>query len=370
MKPVAGHALFYPAAAAYALLVLPVSVYAMTGHARLLPGLSFPAGHAHEMLFGFALAAVAGNQLGPASAPRRAGLLGLWLLARASFVLAPHSTAAAAANAAFAALLALQIAPRLLGAAKKWRNQALPLVLVAICVAAAAFPAAPEASLAAAVLLFALLMLFMGGRIIAPAIAGQFYRQGGKLDARVQPRIEAALILAMAIALASALAGGNRFTWLSAAATGAAGLLAAARLLRWRPWAMRARPDLLCLVAGYGWVALGLALYGASLALGAERTVALHLITVGGIGTLTLNVMAMTALLKARRDPSRARLPVWCTVLIGAATLCRAFAGPGFGQLALLEAAAALWSAAFGLLLVLRVRNSRNFRRSRPLNDR
>jgi len=356
MKPVGGHALFYPAAATYALLVLPASVCAMTGHARLLPGLSFPAGHAHEMLFGFALAAVAGNQLGPASSPRLAGLLGLWLLARASFVLAPQTTAAAAANAAFAALLAFQIAPRLLGAAKKWRNQALPLVLVAICAAAAAFPAAPEASLAAAVLLFALLMLFMGGRIIAPAIAGQLYRQGARLDARVQPRIEAALIVVMAVALASALAGGARFAWLSAAATGAAGLLAAARLLRWRPWALRARPDLLCLVTGYAWVALGLALYGASLALGREWTAALHVITVGGIGTLTLNVMAMAALLKARRDPARARLPVWGTALIGVATLCRTLAGPGFSQVALLEVAAAFWSAAFGLLLALLVR--------------
>ena len=199
----------------------------MTGHIKALPGLASPAGHAHEMLFGFALAVVAGNQLGPSGIARLAGLLGFWALARATFVLAPQSIAAAAANATFAVLLAAQIAPRLLGAAKKWRNQALPLVLIGICAAAAAFHVAPEASLELAVLLFALLMLFMGGRIIAPAVAGQFYRQGAKLDARVQPRVEAGLIVAMAIAVASALAGDTRFIWLTGAPTSAAGLLAA-----------------------------------------------------------------------------------------------------------------------------------------------
>lgn len=354
MKPVAASAWFYPAAAGYALLVLPASIYAMAGHARVLPGLAFPAGHAHEMLFGFALAVVAGNQLGPGGAPRLAGLLGVWLLARASFLLAPQTTPAAAANAAFAALLAIQIAPRLLRAAKKWRNQALPLVLVATCAAAAAFPAAPERSLAAGVLLFALLMLFMGGRIIAPAVAGQYYRQGETLDARVQPAIEAGLISGMALAVGSAIWGRAEYGWLTTAATGACGLLAALRLWRWRLWGLRGRPDLLCLAAGYGWVALGLALYAAALAAGQERTAALHLITVGGIGTLTLNVMAMTAMLKAHLEPARARIPVWGTLLVAAATLARACAGesalasPGW-----LWIAALCWSAAYAMLLVL-----------------
>ena len=121
--------------------------------------------------------------------------------------------------------------------------------------------------------------------------------------------------------------------------------------------ALGERPDLQCLAAGYGWVALGLALYGAAIFLGRDQTVALHVITVGGIGTLTLNVMATTALLKARRDPSRARLPVWGTVLVAAATLARAAAGesalasPGWLAFAVL-----CWSGAFALLLALLVR--------------
>ena len=359
---VAGGTVFFPAATAYAIFVLPASVFAMLGLTDELPALASPIGHAHEMLFGFTLAVVAGNQLGPMAMPRLALLAGLWALARAAFLCAPQSMAAAATNIAFAALIAAQLAPRLLGAAKKWRNQALPLVLMAICTSNIAFELAPYAGFATArdtilmvaVLLFALLMLFMGGRLIAPTVAGQFYRQGGKLDARVQPRIEGGLIVAMAVAAAASLCVSRPpFAMLAAAATAIAGILAAVRLLRWRLWVLRGRPDLLCLAAGYAWLAVGLMLYGAALAAGRYQTAALHIITVGALGTLTLNVMAMTWTLKARQDPSRARVRVWATILVGAATLARVLAGLAlFDPKVLLLIASTIWSSAFAALLV------------------
>jgi uncharacterized protein involved in response to NO len=363
---VAGNTVFFPAATAYAIFVLPASVFAMLGLTSAFPALASAAGHAHEMLFGFALAVVAGNQLGPMAMPRLALLAGLWVIARVTFLTAPQSMTAAAANIAFAALLAAHLAPRLLGAAKKLRNQALPLVLTAICISSIAFQLAPHAGFASArhtiltvaVLLFALLMLFMGGRLIAPTVAGQFYRQGGKLDARVQPRIEGGLLVAMAAAAAaSVFASRPLFVTLAAAATTVAGVLSAVRLLRWRLWALRGRPDLLCLAAGYGWLAIGLLLYGAALAAGRYQTAALHIITVGALGTLTLNVMVMTWTLKARQDPSRARAPVWATILIGAAALTRALASLGvYDPLAPLQLASLCWSGAFALLLILLVR--------------
>jgi len=75
-RPLAGNTLFFPAAAVYAVFVLPASVLSMTGIASGLPGLDSPAGHAHEMLFGFALAVVAGNQLGALVGRRLAALAG------------------------------------------------------------------------------------------------------------------------------------------------------------------------------------------------------------------------------------------------------------------------------------------------------
>jgi uncharacterized protein involved in response to NO len=136
-----------------------------------------------------------------------------------------------------------------------------------------------------------------------------------------------------------------------------AGALSTVRLLRWRLWVLRGRPDLLCLAAGYGWLAIGLLLYGAALAAGRYQTTALHIIMVGALGTLTLNVMAMTWTLKARQDPSRARVRVGATILIGAAALTRALAGLAvFDPQVLLVIAATAWSSAFALLLVLFVR--------------
>jgi uncharacterized protein involved in response to NO len=365
-RRIAGDSIFFPMATVYAIFVLPASVFAMLGLTGAFPALASTTGHAHEMLFGFALAVVAGNQLGPIPMLRLALLAGLWVIARATFLCAPQSIAATAANIAFAALLAAQLAPRLFGAAKKWRNQALPLVLTAICASDIAFQLAQHAGFAAAehtilivaVLLFALLLLFMGGRLIAPTVAGQFYRQGGKLDARVQPRIEGGLLVAMAVAAAASLfASWSPFALLAAAATAVAGALSTVRLLRWRLWVLRGRPDLLCLAAGYGWLAIGLLLYGAALAAGRYQTTALHIIMVGALGTLTLNVMAMTWTLKARQDPSRARVRVGATILIGAAALTRALAGLAvFDPQVLLVIAATAWSSAFALLLVLFVR--------------
>jgi uncharacterized protein involved in response to NO len=369
---VAGDTLFFPLATVYAIFILPASVFAMLGLTDALPALASATGHAHEMLFGFALAVVAGNQLGPMSGRRLAVLVGLWVIARATFLSAPQSVMAVTANIAFAALLAAYLAPRLSGAAKKLRNQALPLVLAAICVSGVAFQLASHAGfttagrdiLRVAVLLFAMLMLFMGGRLIAPMIASELHRHGGgKLDARIQPRIEGSLLVAMTVAATAVFAGELPFVALAAVATAVAGVLSMLRLLRWRLWELRGRPDLLCLAAGYGWLAIGLFLYGAALAAGRYQTAALHVITIGALGTLTLNVMVMTWTLKARQDPARARAPVWGTLLIGAATLTRASASLGaYDPLVLLQLAAACWSGAFVLLLIrlTRVRLRRN----------
>jgi uncharacterized protein involved in response to NO len=80
-------------------------------------------------------------------------------------------------------------------------------------------------------------------------------------------------------------------------------------------------------------------------------------IAVGSLGTLTLNVMAMMSQLKARRDPARARLPVWGTFLVAVATLARALADfAGSDAQPLLLIAALGWSGAFALLLVLLLR--------------
>jgi uncharacterized protein involved in response to NO len=363
-KRIPGNKWFFPAATLYAIAVVPASVAAMLGVIRNVPGLASPAGHAHEMLFGFALAVVAGNQLGPRTARVLTLLVVTWIFARVAFVLAPASSVAVATNVLFPALLGWHLAPRLMSSAKKWRNQALPAALVAICASAVALTVAVAVQRSAArsivdvgVALFALLLLFMGGRLIAPTVAGQIYRQGGNLDARVQPRIEGVLIVVMASAivlLALEAFSPDPAAVASGGALVVAGVLAAVRLARWRLWRLEKRPDLLCLGAGYAWLALGLVLFGLTHARLAgsitEETLAIHVITIGSLGTLTLNVMAMTRLLTLRLPVGSTSLPIVGTLLIAAATLLRV----GFAShAASLFAAAVCWSLAYALLLAL-----------------
>jgi uncharacterized protein involved in response to NO len=359
-RRLAAERVFFPAAAAYGLVAAPLSVHGMlSGHA-LLPGFASVAGHAHELLFGFALAVVAGFLITRTSAARLGALFALWLAARASFLAFPGSIAAVAANALFAAMLAALVSPQFLKSAKKLRNKALAPLLIALCLAAILFQLSTATTrsglqflaLREAVLLFALLMLFMGGRIIAPAAAGAIQRCGGHLEARVQPRIEGALLIFIALAaVALAVPGG---IVLAGVLILAAALLALVRLARWRLWACRARPDLWCLGIGYLWLVIGLALLGASWAFQLlPASTATHAVTLGALGTLTTTVMVRVRAIRNKADPARVRALPWITGIIALATLVRLSGG---ASATMLGVAATLWSLALLLLLAALLR--------------
>src|SRR5690606_21075844 len=204
---------FFPFAAAYAALLLPWSVLSQLNLMPAPPGLLGSVGHAHEMLFGYALAVVAGYILGPQ--PRRLIriLLGVWLAARIAYLMAPASLPAAGLNILFAAILMWRVVPRFTRSAKKWRNKAVAPLIIGLGSIIGLFHMTPHlpwpwpqhSLLFEAVLLLSGLMFFMGGRMIAPAIAGHLLKKGRDLEARVQPRIEGAVIILGALALIIAL---------------------------------------------------------------------------------------------------------------------------------------------------------------------
>lgn len=353
------NAWFFPAAALYAALILPLSVLTLLGLIPALPGLAAPLGHAHEMLFGFALAVIAGYLLGPQPPRLTLGLLGCWALARASFLLWPGSWLALASAAAFAAGLAWVVLPRFFGAAKKWRNQAVaPLVaglsLVSVIAGSGVGRRVDRLILAEALLLLATLMFFMGGRIIAPALAGYAQSRGWRLDARVQPAVEGAVLILLGLALLL-----NLLPWpLTRALTGAvlvaAAVLTTIRLLRWRPWRC-ARPDLLALLLGYAWLAVGLLLIGlGSLLTRLPQSATLHALTIGALGSLTFAVMARTRLVYRFRDAAAQPWIQAVAPLISLAALARVLpALPGDPRAAWLLVAAGCWSLAFLALALL-----------------
>jgi uncharacterized protein involved in response to NO len=353
------HILFFPFAAVYAMLALPASLLAMRGHPGWLPGLADPAGHGHEMLFGFALAVVAGFLLTRITPATLYSLVALWLAARISHLGWPGSIAADAANIGFALGVAWLAAPQFLRAAKKLRNRLFGPVLIALSFTVVAFhavlpgPQWQRGLLYQGVLLFALLMFFMGGRIIAPAVAGHLERIGERLEARVQPRVEGTgLALLLAALLLMPFESARPAAGLAMAA---AGIAAAVRVSRWRLWRCTARPDLVGLGIGYAWLAIGLLLMGTALVTDTLGfTDALHGVTTGALGTLTISVMARTRILQARRDPARASGVPAAVALVSIAALARmsASAWPMDPWPAHWLAAAA-WALAYLLLIRL-----------------
>ncbi len=356
----AAEGLFFPAATLYGALVVPLSVHGMVSGRPLLPAFAGIPGHAHELLFGYALAVVTGFLVGRATAAQLTGLALLWALARVTFLTAPASALALTANAAFALYLAAIVVPPFLRSAKKWRNRATGPLLIALSVAVVVFQLGLVTTqtwlqflvLEETVLVFALLMLFMGGRIIAPAAAGAIQRSGGHLEARVQPRLEAGLLVCLPLAMVALLLPHGRT--LAAILVMIVAAIALVRLLRWRLWDARGRADLWCLGLGYAWLVAGLAVLGASwLGQLVPAGTATHAITVGALGTLTTGVMARVRLTRNKREPGEAWTLPAVGALISAAALARLLGGAGTWGLGL---AALLWSAGLVLLLALLLR--------------
>ncbi|MEX0915524.1 MAG: NnrS family protein [Wenzhouxiangellaceae bacterium] len=354
-KPLAER-FFFPAAAGYGAIAVPLSLHSMYGGVWTVPGLSTPPGHAHELFFGYALAVVAGFLIN--RMPRRALLLFalLWLSARISWLVLPGGMLAFTTNAGFAVAVAAIAAPRFMKGAKKWRNRLTGPIVIAICLAAVTFQAAGVPTpgwirylaLQQSVLLFALLMVFFGGRLIAPAAAGAIHAAGGLLEARVQPRVEGALLVLLILATLLAIMPQTRPA--SGVLLMVAGLLTMVRLLRWRLWQCRARIDLLCLGTGYAWLAAGLVMIGASwsLDMGAGQRVATHAITVGALGTLTTTIMTRVRLLHAKRYPAVAWPFPALAALMSLAALFRLL---GDGNPVVMTLAASFWTLALLLLL-------------------
>ncbi|GGY78077.1 NnrS family protein [Marinobacter zhanjiangensis] len=361
--------LFFPAAALHAALVVPLSIHAVLSGSGWPPGL-LGSGHGHELIFGFALALVAGYTLGPQPRFRVLALLALWLTARLSWLLAPESWFAGVLSPLFALALARYVVPRF-SAAKKWRNKTAAPLILTICLLAPAFWLAsslhyrnglfapdPYQLMQSAILGLLLLMTFIGGRLIAPAVAGTLEKKGIPLTARVQPRIEGTLIILLALSITLSLAV------VADAFTGLVLLMVASlilvRIARWKLWHCPERPDLLMLAAGYSWLAVGSAVTAWHLLTGRPAAPALHLIAVGALGTLSTGVMLRLAWQRAhRRFP-----PTWQALTVGlltsAAAISRYLAGAmPFSEPGLLWSSAVLWSLAYltvaGQLIMLRL---------------
>ncbi|MDE2631423.1 MAG: NnrS family protein, partial [Alphaproteobacteria bacterium] len=203
------------------------------------------------------------------------------------------------------------------------------------------------------VTLFMLISL-VGGRII-PSFTRNWLT---KMRPEVPPptpegRFDLFALVLTALALTSwAVAPDGLITsWMALVA----GIVVGLRLWRWRGLKTMREPLLLILHIGYGWLALGLLLVGLN---GIYEilppTTALHALTVGAVGTMTLAVMTRVSLGHTGRPLNAGPGTKAIYVLITTAAILRVLA-PLAGDRAMLALtlAGVSWSAAFGLFAIL-----------------
>ena len=127
------------------------------------------------------------------------------------------------------------------------------------------------------------------------------------------------------------------------------------RLLRWRGGATAAEPLLLVLHVGYGWLVLGAALLGlAAINPDIPQSAAIHALTAGAIGTMTLAVMIRATRGHTGRVLSADRATVAIFLCVNIAAIIRVSAVVGEPWvMEMLVASAILWIVAFALFVLV-----------------
>ena len=354
---------FYLLASAFAALSIALWALQFAGWLGR-PYLQGPLWHAHEMLFGFALAVVVGFLLTAgrnwSGRPTLAGLplaalAALWVAGRV-LVLTPFGWAAALVNAAFPLAAALALAIPFF-AARNRRNYFFVGLLVLMAAAVLAFhlaqlgvgglPGSIGIRIALDVLLF--IMAVMAGRVI-PMFTNNGVPGAG---ATRHPLVEkAALGTVLALLLADAL----QWQGAPSIALATVGAVAhGARWALWRPLKTLHTPLVWVLHAGYLWIPLHLALRATAELGWTTPSAATHALTAGAAGGLVIGMMTRTARGHTGLPLEAGRSEVACYALVLAAALVRVFgplASPAWTIEAVL-ASALLWSTGFALYFVV-----------------
>lgn len=301
---------FFLGAALFAGVAVPAWVL-------IFAGLSNPAflyapreWHVHEMLFGFLSAVMTGflltaipNWTGrpPVRGIPLMSLLVLWLAGRL-LIAVPWSgpLMAAIVDGAFLVVLAVFVW-REITAGGSW-SQAPIGILITLYAGANLFfhmlalrGAATDLPERLALALIMLLLTMIGGRV-TPNFTREFLVQNNKttLPASVSRVDGLSIVLVVVAALAwilqpESIAAGGTFV--------AAGLANVVRLWRWRGWIVWREPLVLILHVGYAWLALSLLAFGgAILGIGLPPANAVHVLTTGAVGAMTLAVMTRASL--------------------------------------------------------------------------
>ena len=358
---------FFFSAALFAGAAIPVWVLIVTG---VYDGAWFyqpREWHVHEMVFGFLPCVITGFLLTAmpnwTERPPIRGLplmllLTLWVLGRLALTfswLAPLISALV--DSAFLIVVAGMVWWEIM-AAKAWER--LPIgVLISLYATANLFfhgllmsHAVTDVSVRMALTLLMVLLALIGGRV-TPSFTEDFFSQEGVIQ---QP-----MPFSWFDGLSLVLLGIAGVQWTIFSETNgagyafvAAGIFHLIRLSRWYGWLTWREPLVLVLHVGYAWLALSLLILGGSiLGVGLPVEVAVHALTTGAVGVMTLAVMTRASLGHTGRVKHAGFLTILIYLLVNLGALLRVF-GPsmdlsGDRSLAL---AAGCWSGAYLLFAI------------------
>jgi uncharacterized protein involved in response to NO len=319
-----------------------------------------PLWHGHEMLFGYTLAVVAGflltavrawtGQATVVGAPLMALAL-LWVAGRI-LVLTPFTTAAAVINGAFPLALAVSIAIPLMRA-RNARNYFFAGLLVLMSALIASLHLAlqgyrvlpPQSALALGLDVMLFIMAVMGGRVIPMFTNNGVPGAGAMRNALVEKLALGSVLALFFVDLIQLQAS------LIAVVALIAALAHGARLALWRPWRTLGAPLVWILHAAYAWIVVHLALRALCAMAGFPASFAVHALTVGAIGGLTIGMMTRTARGHTARPLIADGYELACFLLIQVAAVIRVFGGMVSPALYLpsIQVSGVLWAAAFSL---------------------
>lgn len=351
----------YLAGMAWALIAIAIWIYAPQLLTGPLQGIAW---HAHEMLWGFVATIAVGflmtaganwTGINPLHGGALAGACGLWLIARAAFLIGADIAfwVAFAAELGFFVLATLAMM-RAVYRSRNARNYAVPWLIVGLAVADALYLlSARDGDYARLMQRFntGLLVMAMVALLIARRVIPFFAMSalpGLKIPLRT--RTGQVQLAACAAAIVCVLAG-----WYLPAAFALAvvGVLSLWQVLSWKPHAVRGKPLLWILYLGHAGLGIGLVL-AACLAAGVKLPPALpmHTIAMAGFSVLIIGMTTRTALGHLGRPLVADRSMVASYLLVLTAAVLRLVAiEPGPFSPMLLRFATAAWITAFALYL-------------------
>lgn len=352
---------FFLLGGVFGLLAVAYFILLMSGAVEFFPSTwDVIAWHRHEMLFGYAGAIVAGflltavpNWTGQ-STPTGLGLallVALWVAGRLALLTSAYFPASLVAivDVMFFLVCAAGILPALMRS-KNSRNYffVVLLTLLALANGMTHFGNA-DTGILLGLGIITLMMVVIGGRVIP-----FFTEKPLGLSIRRDARLDRIVILSTIAPLALEIFGvtGALTGWLFVLAVLAHGW----RLSQWQSMKTLGTPLLWILHVGYAWLVIGFFLKaGYHLGLPIPSTLATHALTAGGIGSLTLGMMARVSLGHSGRPLEVGGPMMIAFICITLAAIFRVFGVLFFPDLAQRwwEAASLFWMLGLSIFVVV-----------------